>query len=119
MNKARITEKQQVVYGIIIETNQVILFVLILSLWKCKISIAANTYNSVAGDAHYNATKVGKNKTEVFIPLKDFSNFWRTLNIPLINCEIELILTWSKNYVLANMISAITGPTGLEFQIID
>ena len=119
MNKARITEKQQVVYGIIIETNQVILFVLILSLWKCKISIAANTYNSVAGDAHYNATKVRKNKTEVFIPLKDFSNFWRTLNIPLINCEIELILTWSKNYVLANMISAITGPTGLEFQIID
>ena len=35
------------------------------------------------------------------------------------NCEIELILTWSKNCVLANMISAITVPTGLEFQITD
>ena len=33
--------------------------------------------------------------------------------------EIELILTWSKNCVLANMISAITAPTGLEFQITD
>ena len=82
MNKARITEKQQVVYGIIIETNQVILFVLFLNLWKCKISITGNTYNSAAGDIDYNATKVGKNKTEVVIPLKELSNFSRTLNIP-------------------------------------
>ena len=28
------------------------------------------------------------------IPLKHLSNFWRSLNIPLINCEVELILTW-------------------------
>ena len=28
------------------------------------------------------------------------SNVWRSLNIPLINCEIELILTWFKNCVL-------------------
>ena len=35
--------------------------------------------------------------TEVVIPLKYLSNFWRSLNIPLINCEVELILTWSKN----------------------
>ena len=27
------------------------------------------------------------------IPLKHLSNFWRSLNIPLINCEVELILT--------------------------
>ena len=31
--------------------------------------------------------------TEVVIPLKYLSNFWRSLNIPLINCEVELILT--------------------------
>ena len=30
------------------------------------------------------------------------SNFWRTLEIPLINCEINLILTWSKNCVISN-----------------
>ena len=29
-------------------------------------------------------------------------NFWRTLEIPLINCEINLILTWSANYILSN-----------------
>ena len=34
-------------------------------------------------------------KNEVVIPLKHFSNFWRTLDMPLINCETNLILTWS------------------------
>ena len=34
------------------------------------------------------------------VPLKHLSNFWRHLNIPLINCEVELILTWFKNCVL-------------------
>ena len=37
---------------------------------------------------------------EIAVPLKYFSNFWRTLEIPLINCEINLILTWSKNCVI-------------------
>ena len=31
---------------------------------------------------------------------KHFSNFWRTLDIPLINCEIPLTLTWCKNCIL-------------------
>ena len=44
-----------------------------------------------ANDACYNACKAGKSETEVAIPLKSLSNFWRTLNIPLINCEIGLI----------------------------
>ena len=36
------------------------------------------------------------------MPLKYLSNFWRNLNIPLINCEVVLILTWFKNCVLIN-----------------
>ena len=28
--------------------------------------------------------------------LKYLSNFWRTPEIPLINCEVNLILTWSS-----------------------
>ena len=31
------------------------------------------------------------------VPLKYLSNFWRTLEIPLINYKIELILTWSRS----------------------
>ena len=36
---------------------------------------------------------------EVITPLKCLSNFWRTLEMPLINCEVNLILTWSKDCV--------------------
>ena len=31
---------------------------------------------------------------EIIVPFKYFSNFWRTLEMPLINCEVNLILTW-------------------------
>ena len=36
------------------------------------------------------------------VPLKYVSNFWRTLEIPLINCELNLILTWSTNCVIVS-----------------
>ena len=42
--------------------------------------------------------------------LKYLSNFWRTLDIPLINCEINLILTWSKNCVLTSKATRHTVP---------
>ena len=34
------------------------------------------------------------------VSLKYLRNFWRTLDMPLINCEINVILTWSENYIL-------------------
>ena len=34
------------------------------------------------------------------VPLKYLSNFWRTLEMPLINYEVNLILTWSSNCVV-------------------
>ena len=40
-----------------------------------------------------------KNDVKVVVPLKHLRNFWRSLNIPLINCEVELILNWFKNCV--------------------
>ena len=45
---------------------------------------------------HDNLTK---NDAKVVVPLKHLSNFWKHLNIPLINCEVEL-LTWFKKCVL-------------------
>ena len=39
---------------------------------------------------------------KVVVPLKCLYNFWRTLDIPLINKEISLDLRWSKNCVLAS-----------------
>ena len=93
--------------------------------FKYKTSITGNTYNIGDGEEGYDANKVGKNETEVVIPLKHLSNFWRSLNIPLINCEVELILTWSKNCVLADMTAnAVANPasvatTELTFEITD
>ena len=34
------------------------------------------------------------------VPLKYLSNFWRTLKISLINCEVIIILTWSANSII-------------------
>ena len=34
------------------------------------------------------------------VPLKYLSNFWRTLEIPLINCKVNLILKWPSTCVL-------------------
>ena len=39
---------------------------------------------------------------EIMTPLKYLSNFWRTLEIPLINCEVDLTLTWLQNCVITN-----------------
>ena len=65
------------------------------------------------------------------MPLKYLSNFWRSLNIPLINCEKELILTWFKNCVLISkatkeanygadpVVRKIDNPENATFQVTD
>ena len=42
----------------------------------------------------------GTKDVEIMVALKYLSNFWRTLEMPLINCEVNLILTWSSTCVL-------------------
>ena len=37
-----------------------------------------------------------KNDVKIVIPPKYLINFWKSLNIPLITCEVELILNWFK-----------------------
>ena len=41
-----------------------------------------------------NGNIAGRVDVEIIVPLKYLSNFWRTLEVPLINCDVELILTW-------------------------
>ena len=55
---------------------------------------ATDSFNfkaKITGQTGNNGTK----NVEVMVPLKYLSNFWRTVEIPFINCEINLILTWS------------------------
>ena len=70
--------------------------------------------------------KSGKEEVEIAVPLKYLSNFWRTINIPLINCEVSLILTWSKECVITSMERRVitntrrdASPAGARFQITD
>ena len=39
---------------------------------------------------------------KIEVSLKYSSNFWRTLEISLFSCEINLILTWSENCVISS-----------------
>ena len=47
-----------------------------------------------------NGNIAGRVDVEIMVPLKYLSNFWRTLEMPLINCEVNLILTWSADCVI-------------------
>ena len=56
------------------------------SKWfKFKSSITDNTNNT------------GMANVKILVPLKCLSNFWRALEIPLINCEVTLELKWLEN----------------------
>ena len=59
--------------------------------FKSKIKIAGKTPNN------------GNEKdVEIIVPLKYLNNFWRTLEMPLLNCEVSLILTWSSTCVITS-----------------
>ena len=49
--------------------------------------------NFIGSVTHNNLTK---NDVEIVVPSKYLSNFWKSLNILLINCEVKLILTLFK-----------------------
>ena len=48
------------------------------------------------------ANNIARINVNVVVPLKYFSNFFRSLQMPLINCKIRLNLTWKKECVLSN-----------------
>ena len=50
----------------------------------------------ITGQTGNNGTKI----VEIMVPLKYLGNFWRTLEMPLINCEVNFILTWSSTCVI-------------------
>ena len=65
------------------------------------------------------AERIGNNRTKyvkITVQLKHLCNFWRTLEMPLINCEINLIQTWSARCFIID--DPITGQE-LTFTITD
>ena len=63
---------------------------------KGNLADSFNFKTKITGQTGNNGTK----DVEIMVPLKYLSNFWRTLEMPLINCKVNLILTWSSTCVL-------------------
>ena len=81
------------------------------SLWQyCKdIRARNNSNNNVINFTEDNLTDSFNFKIKFTgqtgddgVPLKYLSNLWRTLEMPLINCEINFILTWSSTCVFVS-----------------
>ena len=62
------------------------------TLFKYKVSLLGNPVI---------ADNIAKRSVKVVVPLKYLSNFFRSLEMPLINCKIKLNLTWKKEFVLS------------------
>ena len=89
-----------------------------------------NLTNSNSSSFKYKSNLIGntdadganrkKEKVKIVVPLKYLSNFWRSLEIPLINCKVELSLRWYENCVLRNVAgnSTFTITDGKQHKII-
>ena len=89
------------------------------SLWQyCKDKPAVNNAGNIIDFTSSNTTDSFKfkatgqtnndgeiNSTEIIVPLRYLSNFWRTLEMPLINGEVELILTWSTDCFIISTVA--------------
>ena len=90
--------------------------------FKYKSSLVEKTPNN-----ENNNNNVIQN-VKIVVSLQHLSNFWRTLDMPLINCAVSLTLSWSENCVLTDIITraaggvnllAIAAPTEASFAIRD
>ena len=80
--------------------------------FKYKTSIIGSTYNVDEDNNADVADKVGTKEVEIVVSLKNLSNFWRKLDIPLINCEVSLNLTWSENCVITKLDKTVRAAPG-------
>ena len=87
------------------------------SLWQyCKGIPGVNNDNEAVNFTDKNVTDAfnfkvkmvgqtgddGTKNVEIMVPIKYLSNFWRTLEMTLINCEFNLILTWSERCAIVS-----------------
>ena len=73
--------------------------------FKYKTSITGSTDDdgNPANNLNYDQNKRGTKEVEIAVPLKHLGNFWNSLNILLVNCELPLVLSWSETCVITSM----------------
>ena len=57
---------------------------------------------NLIGDTVADGANRKKENVKIAVPLKYLSNFWRSLEMPLINCKIEFSLGWYEECILSN-----------------
>ena len=71
------------------------------SSFKYNVNLLGNIPQLAAAAAAADVARVRRLNIKVVVPLKYLSNFFRSLEMPLINCKIKLNLTWKKECVLS------------------
>ena len=106
--------------------------------FKYETSITRSTYNvrrritdengKPADNPNYDQRKTVANEVIIVVPLRNLDNFWNGLNIPLVNCEVSLGLSWSAVCVITSMEKRLLvaghpnrgdSPTNATFKITD
>ena len=65
-------------------------------LFKYKATLAGKAADAV------NNTNISVKNAKIVVPIKYLSNFWRSLEMPLINCKIHLELNWIEDCILSS-----------------
>ena len=83
------------------------------SLWQFKrdeieedanLTVVANHIPNNSSSYKYKSSFISnRNGGKTAVPLEYLSKFWRLLEIPLINCRVELSLTWNQNCILTSL----------------
>ena len=83
------------------------------SLWQLKrdeiegnfdLSVDATHIPNNSSSYKYKSSLItNRNGVKIAVLLKYLSNFWRSLEILLINCKVEFSLTWNENCILTSL----------------
>ena len=87
-------------------------------LWEFKrdeiegdvdLTVDGNHIPNSSSSFRYKSSVITKrNCVKIAVPLKYLSNFWRSLEMLLINCKVELSFSWDPNCVLSSLVRAST-----------
>ena len=68
--------------------------------FKYKAALLGKTADAV------NNTNSSVKEAKIVVPLKYLSNFWRSLEMPLINCKVHLELNWIEDCILSSAVNS-------------
>ena len=79
-----------------------------MMIWN-MITIDGNHFPNNLSSFKYKSSLIANiNGVKIAAPLKYLSNFWRTLEMPVVNCKVEFSLALDPNCVLSNLVGAST-----------